>query len=53
MNKITLPDNPTWQNLTDAIRAAGFDKAAGWIESWVDEYLPEQENEPLPRGADD
>jgi hypothetical protein len=39
----------TWNDLYAALRAAGYEKAAGWIESWQDEYLPGQEDELLPK----
>lgn len=39
----------TWRELYEALRQAGFLQAANFIESWQDEYLPEQEDEPLPR----
>lgn len=48
---LELPDDPTWNDLMAALKANGFNKTAGWIESWVDEYLPGDEAEPLPKGA--
>lgn len=51
--KLMLPPNPTWNDLMVALKANGFEKAAGWIEAWVDEYLPGQENKTLPKGPND
>lgn len=47
---LELPDDPSWQNIADALRRAGYNKAAGWLESWVDEYLPGDEDKPLTLG---
>jgi hypothetical protein len=38
----------TWNDLYAALRVAGYEKAAEFIESWQDEYLPGKEDEPLP-----
>lgn len=48
MTQPKLEGVETWKDLFAALRAAGYEKAAEFIESWQDEYLPGREDDRLP-----
>ena len=49
MDEPSITGVSTWRDLYAALRRAGFDQTAYWIEEWQDEYLPGVEDQPLPR----
>lgn len=49
----TLQNVNTWRDLYAALRVAGYEQAAVLIESWQNEYIPDAEDESLPRWEGD